>query len=114
MNKNSNIVDNGTTLEIESQQVRDDIYFPIRQLHTNSQRLVLMVLRYSTIPIDNITKFSVRPPESLSIFDQVGNYCHWFICSRKPMKRSELEETLKSDINDLLLLMGYSIKYESE
>ena len=75
LNKSSNIIDNSTTLEIESQQVRDNKYFLVWQLHTDSQRLVLLVLHYSTILIDNIPKFSARPLEFLSIFDQGGNYC---------------------------------------
>ena len=65
-----------------------------------------MGLQHFTISIYKIITFSIRPPEFLSIFNQVGTYYRWFISSRKPTKRSELEEKIKSDTEEKAFVDG--------
>ena len=94
----SNVVDDGVHIDIEIQIVREQNRFPEWRLHTNSQRMILIGLQHSKISIDKITKFSVRPPELLHIFDQVGNYYRWFKCTEKSLNRKSIEEKLNNDL----------------
>ena len=77
-------VDDGAYLEIETVIIRE--FFSDWRLHINLQRLILISLRQNSSSIDKITKFSVRHPELLQIFDQVGNYYRWFHISKKEKK----------------------------
>ena len=68
-----NVVDDRSQINTKIQIMRKQNKFPGWRLHTNSQCMILIGLQNSKISIDNITKLSVRPPELLHIFDQVGN-----------------------------------------
>ena len=61
----------------------------------------------STISVDKITKFSVRPPELSHLFDQVGNYYRWFSSDPKIMDREAMECGLDNDLNNSSWIDGF-------
>ena len=61
---------------------------------------------HSPISIDKITLFSVRPPELIHIFDQVGSYFRWFKRAKRTMQRDELDQKLQNDMNESCFIDG--------
>ena len=82
----SSIVEDGAYLEIDFIIIREEKHFPELRLHIALQKLIPNGLRQINSLIDKITLYPVRPPELLQIFDQVGNYYHWFHISKKVIK----------------------------
>ena len=62
------------------------------------EQLILIGAVDSSISIDKITKFSLRPPELRYLFNQVGIYYRFFCTNGRRIKSSDLDEVLKSDI----------------
>jgi len=110
----SSTVEDGAYLEIETVIIREEKNFPEWRLHTDSQRLILNGLRQTDSSIDKITKFSVRPPELLKIFDQVGNYFRWFHISKKEIKPAKLDDKLNIDMKKIVLLTVLNLRCTSE
>ena len=52
----------------------------------------------STISLDSITKFSVRPPELRSFIRNVSHYFRWFKLGTKELKYNECKESLAFDL----------------
>lgn len=57
-----------------------------------------MQLYRSSVSLDKITLFSLRPPELISIVDSVGNYYRWFDTASKPLKDQTVKELLNDDV----------------
>ena len=57
-----------------------------------------MQLYRTSSKVDLITRFSLRPPELLSIVDMVGKYFRWFHISSKPLKNSAVQKLLDNNI----------------
>eukprot|EP00957_Ditylum_brightwellii_P075490 5737779-Ditylum_brightwellii.AAC.1 len=60
-----------------------------------------MQLYRTSCKIDLITRFSLRPPELMSIVDMVGKYYRWFNVSSNSLKDTVVQELLDNDINQL-------------
>jgi hypothetical protein len=65
---------------------------------SESETLVLEDIAGSTVSIDKITQFSVRPPELRSVFNQVGNYFRWFSIGSIITKDSDIMTHLSPDL----------------
>ena len=48
--------------------------------------------------MDKIIEVSIRPPELVSCFDQVGNYFRWLIIYRKSPPKGDILKLLCDDI----------------
>ena len=77
--------------------VRRSLQVPDWRCHNGSELLVLEGALKSSISIDKITKFSVRPPE-LRVIDRVGDYFRWFISDGQRHKEDELSLMLKNNV----------------
>ena len=64
-----------------------------------------MQLYKTSCKLDPITRFSLRPPELMTIFDMVGKYYRWFNVSSKPLKDNLVLEFLDEDIQKFPGLM---------
>ena len=42
---------------------------------TQSQLLITDDLKLSKVSVDKVTQFSLRPPELLTLFNKLGEYC---------------------------------------
>ena len=72
------------------------------------ERFVLIGALQSNISVDKITKFSVRPPELRTIFNEVGIYYRFFSTSNGiRIKANNLDEVLKNDISDCPWIDGF-------
>lgn len=89
-----------------SYQIREEKGFPHWRQHRDEELLVLQGLFTSSISIDKITKFSVRPPELRHIFRNVGNYYHWFIIKNERIGREMLENMLDESITSSMWIDG--------
>ena len=77
--KMSNVED-GANLVSLSHTVRNTLDLPNWRQHTDSELLILQGSLNTSISIDKITKFSLRPPELRIFFDQPGNYYRYVLC----------------------------------
>lgn len=59
--------------------------------HSENQTLVLDDVKLSKISIDKVTQFSLRPPEFLKVFDQLGNYYRWFEIQPTKVPKDKLD-----------------------
>ena len=60
----------------------------------------------SSVSVDKITMFSVRPPELRRLFRKVGDYYRWFHVSNIYMKNQMLEDVLDRSIERSFLIDG--------
>ena len=67
----------------------------------------------STISVDKISHFSLRPSELRKQFDQVGNYYRWFHIQFKRLSEVDMMEMLVSDIKNSYWIdsLGFQVKY---
>ena len=63
---------------IMSQIIRQEKDFPEKRLHSETECLMLQSAVNSTLSIDKITKFSIRPPELKGVVRNPCNYFRWF------------------------------------
>ena len=82
---------------IMSQIIRQEKDFPEKRLHSETECLMLQSAVNSTLSIDKITKFSIRPPELKGIVRNPCNYFRWF-----KMETSVISDTLLRDDETLL------------
>ena len=80
-----------------SQIIRQEKDFPEKRLHSETECLMLQSAVNSTLSIDKITKFSIRPPELKGIVRNPCNYFRWF-----KMETSVISDTLLRDDETLL------------
>ena len=74
---NENIED-GVDTSICCDKIRKEKGLDLWRQLRKSELIMLQGVYSSNISVDNITKFSLRPPELREIIDQVGNYYRWF------------------------------------
>ena len=43
-----------------------------------SQKMILNDMKLSKVSVDKVTKFGLRPPELLQLFNKMGDYFRWF------------------------------------
>ena len=72
--RNKSNIEDGANLVSVSHSIRKLMDLPKWRLHTDSELLILQGSLNTSISIDKITKFSLRPPELRFFFDQPGNY----------------------------------------
>ena len=58
--------------------------------HSVSQKLILDDLKLSKISVDKVTRFGLRSPEFLYIFDKLGDYYRWFLISNSKTNVDDL------------------------
>ena len=91
-------IEDGADAGLISDIVRHDIVNATWRHHTESQKLILKDLKMSTLTVDKVTQFSVRPPELMFIFDQLGNYFRWFKIVPKIVKEGQMREIIHDNI----------------
>ncbi len=95
---------------IRSQNVREELNLVAWRKFTQRQVLLLGDMKYRT-KLDNITAFSIRPPELLSVFKEVGNYFRWFhIDTKTKMNREEHLQSLSNDLRKSCWIDGLERK----
>ena len=104
-NNNDTITD-GFDTSSPCVDIRENNFFPLHRLFTDSQKLIIQGTMNSSISLDNITLFGIRPPELLHIFKKVGDYFRWFHVEPKIYKSSEIEEKLSIDESQSFWLDG--------
>ena len=82
--------------------LREQILSCANRLFTEGQIMTHkdMQLYRTSCKIDLITRFSLRPPELLTIVDMVGKYYRWFHVSSTPLKDSIVLDYLDDDIEN--------------
>ena len=78
--RNKSNIEDGADLVSISHTVRKALDLPKWRQHTDSELLILQGSLNTSISIDKITKFSLRPPELRFFFDQPGNYYRYVFC----------------------------------
>ena len=80
--------------------LRDEILSCPHRLFTDGQTVTHkdMQLYRTSCKIDLITRFSIRPPELMTIVDMVGKYYRWFNVSSTPLKDNVVQEFLDEDL----------------
>ena len=53
---------------------------------TPSQLLIVDDLKLSKLSVDKVTQFSLRPPELIKLFNQLGEYYRWFVVGKSKIK----------------------------
>ena len=72
-------IEDGANLVSVSHSIRKIMDLPKWRLHIDSELLILQGSLNTSISIDRITKFSLRPLELKFFFDQSGNYYRHFL-----------------------------------
>ena len=72
--RNKSNIEDGANLVSISHTVRKALDLPEWRQHTDSELLILQGSLNTSISIDKITQFSLRPPELRFFFDQPGIY----------------------------------------
>lgn len=67
--------------------------------HRENELLMIDDLQNSKISIDNITLFSLRPPELREIIKKPGQYFRWFQVRKRVMKGQHVSDLLNFDVN---------------
>ena len=75
------------------------------RLHTPKQVLILDDLKLSRLSVDKVTQFSLRPPEFLQLFNELGNYFRWFHISDK-VKETDFPNAISECISTTLFVDG--------
>ena len=96
LNKDS--IEDGAEIGNLCNNTRIQLNLPDWRRFTPNQLIILQENRNVTY-IDKITKFSVRPPELCSCFDQVGNYYRWFEVDSKSQSEEKLLELFSNDVS---------------
>ena len=78
--RNKSNIEDGANLVSISHTVRKALDLPKWRQHTDSELLILQGSLNTSISIDKITQFSLRPPELRFFFDQPGNYYRYVFC----------------------------------
>ena len=68
------------------------------RLHTPKQVLILDDLKLSKLSVDKITQFSLRPPEFLQLFNELGNYFRWFHISNR-VKETKFPDNINTSLS---------------
>ena len=85
-------------LSIVSQVVRKEKSLPEwRQLRDN-EVLVLEGALTSSVSVDKVTQFSVRPPELRSLFNKVEHYVRWFKVGTTELNFDAMIEIIDEDM----------------
>ena len=92
------MTEDGADAGILSDIVRVSIIDDEWRHHTDSELLIMEDLKLSTMSVDKITQFSIRPPELRYLFDQVGNYYRWFEISSKKVNEDTMREIISNNI----------------
>ena len=71
-------IEDGADLTPLSYKIRIEKKFPDWRKHQEIELISIQGSVQENISVDNITSFSVRPPELRHIFNSVGNYFRWF------------------------------------
>ena len=103
--KNVNVED-GAELGVVVQNVRVENNLPQWRRHTDTEIMILEGLKDSTLSVDKITVFSVRPPELRSIFDQPGFFFRWFHIGDKVVDRDTMVQKLCFNLNKCCWING--------
>lgn len=74
--------------------------------HTYHQTLMLDDLKLSSLSIDKVTQFGLRPPEFLKLFDALGNYCRWFHVSKAKISASQLPQKICTSLEECCWIDG--------
>lgn len=104
-NEQIEYVDHNSILTPAAEAIRLDIEVDLWRNHTPSQVLIMNDLKLSKISVDKITKFGLRPPELLRLFDKVEHYYRWFVSTSK-IKASNLESKITQDVRDSCWIDG--------
>jgi hypothetical protein len=91
-------VQDGVDAGIVSDIVRCSVIDEEWRQHTDSEKLILEDLKLSTMSVDKISQFSIRPPELRYLFDQVGNYYRWFKIISKEVNEDKLRNIITNNI----------------
>ena len=100
------ICNDGDEILSLSYQIRETKGFPPWRQHRDEELLVLQGLFNSSISVDKITKFSVRPPELRHIIRNVGQYYRWFIIKNARIGREMLECVLDDLVQSSMWIDG--------
>ena len=92
------------------QLVRNDKDLPSWRLHSENEIVILKGLIDNRISVDQITKFSVRPPELSYLFDQLVNYFRWFTFDSEYLDREKMEIEINDDISRSSWIDGFHKK----
>ena len=101
---NQPLDDNGDPIEdaayvgIESDLVRRSMELnPDRQMR-ESELLILQGSDKSSISIDKVSKFSVRPPELRQITDKLGDYFRFFYVTPSKLRYNDIATVINDDV----------------
>ena len=79
--------------------MRQELKLPEGCQHTDSQLLILQNVLNTKVSIYKISKFSIKRPELLGFFDQVGNYFCWFYIGRSPYTFDVIDHLLAKSLD---------------
>lgn len=99
-------VDDGIDTSILSKVVREEVNLPTWRRLRNPEILILQGYYKSSVSIDKITKFSLRPPELRGVIDKVGDYYRWFYMEPKQGDREFLENGIKLNLERSMWIDG--------
>ena len=68
--------------------------------------LILQGIFNTSISVDKITKFSVRPPELRHVIRKPGKYYRWYYVTSKGLDRETINSMLHDDIKKSILIDG--------
>ena len=100
------LCEDGSEMLSISYQIRAEKRFPIWRQHRDEELLILQGLFKSSISVDKITKFSVRPPELRDLVKNVGNYYRWFYVKNERMNRDHVETALELSLDSCMWVDG--------
>ena len=108
---NETSVEDGVEVGNECNNARKELLLQAYRQFTKKQLLILSEeKKQKTKVMDKISEFSIRPPELLSCFDQVGNYYRWFKIIPKRLTKEDLLGALSVDIKRSKWIDGQSRK----
>ena len=91
-------MEDGADVTIPSHEYRKSIELPTWRQHSDSELLILNNAMCSSISLDKITEFSIRPAELRILFKQPGLFFRWFYVVTKEIKEVALPLYINSDI----------------
>ena len=101
----------GAEVGNECHNSREELFLQDYCIFTNSQLLIRSEEKKQKYKsLDKVTEFSIRPPELLHCFDQVGNYFRWFKIVPERLKKEDILSLLHQDLKKSAWVDGYSRK----
>ena len=90
-------IDDNADLTIPAHEIRTELDLPDHRMHSESALLTLDSIFRSHVSVDRISKFSIRPPEFIGLFDNPGDYFRWFRIKSNTYTRETISMFLAGD-----------------